>query len=156
MMRLESLAFRRNQDAQAALDRLRQGADIKWMRDNANGRIDREGSPTLLDLKGELTTTATLPDALRKAVTGARTGDFRFYGEPGGPFYVLCVRQVVPAAPQPYDSVKGDIATKMFVLEQQKRVGDWATKLRAASDVKVLATGRSLETLLGLGPAGGG
>jgi parvulin-like peptidyl-prolyl isomerase len=155
MMRIESLAFRRNQDAQAALDRLRQGADLKWMRDNASGRVDRASSPSILEFKGELTTTASFPEGVRKILTGARAGDVRFYGEPGGPFYILCVRQVVATAPQPYDSVKGDIATRMFALEQKKRIDDWAKKLRAASDVRIFATGKSLQDFLGLGAAGG-
>jgi parvulin-like peptidyl-prolyl isomerase len=155
MMRIESLAFRRNQDAQSALDRLRKGADLKWMRENAGGQVAPESSPSLLEFKGELMTTATLPEGVRKAVTGARAGDFRYYGEPGGPFYVLCVRQVAAATPQPYDSVKSDIATKMFVLSRQRRVDDWAVKLRAVSDIKIFATGKTLDDLLGLGPHGG-
>ncbi len=155
MMRIESLAFRRNQDTQSALDRLRKGADLKWMRDNADGQADRDASPSLLEFKGELVTTAALPEGVLKAVTGARAGEFRFYGEPGGPFYVLCVRQVVAGAPQPFDSVKSDIATKMFVIKRQQSVDDWAAKLRSASDVKIFAAGKDLAELLGLGAPGG-
>ncbi len=155
MMRIESLAFRRNQDARSAIDKLRKGADLKWMRDNADGLADRETSASLLEFKGELMTTATLPEEVRKVTAGARAGDIRFYGEPGGPFYVLCVRQVVAAAPQPFDSVKNDIATKMFVLKRQGMVDDWAAKLRAASDIRTFATGKALDDLLGLGTAGG-
>jgi PPIC-type PPIASE domain len=155
MMRIESLAFGRNQDAQSALDRLRKGADLKWMHDNADGQADPASSKSLFELKGELMTTASLPEGARKVVAGARAGDFRFYGEPGGPFYVLCVRQVVASMPQPYDAVKSDITTKMFVTKRQQKVDEWAAKLRAASDVRIFATGKVLGDLLGLGSAGG-
>ena len=155
MMRIESLAFRRYDDAQAAIDKLRQGADMKWMRANADGQAGRDWSASLLEFKGDLVATAALPGGVRKAVAGARAGDCRFSGEPGGPFYVLCIRQVVAASPQPYDSVKNDIATKLFVLKRQAAVEDWAAKLRAASIVKVFASGQVLSDLLGLGPQGG-
>ncbi|MEK7799844.1 MAG: peptidyl-prolyl cis-trans isomerase [Acidobacteriota bacterium] len=155
MMRIESLAFRRYDGAQAAIDKLRQGADMKWMRANADGQAGRDWSASLLEFKGDLVATAALPGGVRKAVAGARAGDCRFSGEPGGPFYVLCIRQVVAASPQPYDSVKNDIATKLFVLKRQAAVEDWAAKLRAASIVKVFASGQVLSDLLGLGPQGG-
>jgi hypothetical protein len=51
--------------------------------------------------------------------------------------------------------VKNDIATKLFVLKRQAAVEDWAAKLRAASIVKVFASGQVLSDLLGLGPQGG-
>ncbi len=155
MMRIESLAFRRYEDAQAALDRLRQGADTKWMRANADGQVGRDWSASVLEFKGDLVATAALPGGVRKAVAGARAGDCRFSGEPGGPFYVLCVRQVVAAAPQPYDSVKSDIATKLFVQKRQAAVEDWAARLRAASTIEIFASGQALSELLGLGPEGG-
>jgi hypothetical protein len=128
---------------------------MKWMRANADGQAGRDWSASLLEFKGDLVSTAALPGGVRKAVAGARAGDCRFSGEPGGPFYVLCIRQVVAASPQPYDSVKNDIATKLFVLKRQAAVEDWAAKLRAASIVKVFASGQVLSDLLGLGPQGG-
>jgi len=155
MMRIESLAFRRYQDAQAAIDRLRQGADMKWMRANADGQAGRDWSASVLELRGELVATAALPAGARQAVAGAGAGDCRFSGEPGGPFYVLCVRQVVAASPQPYDSVKNDIATKLFVQKRQAAVEDWAARLRAASNIEIFASGQALSDLLGLGPKGG-
>lgn len=155
MMRIESLAFGRYEDAQKAIDRLRQGADMKWMRANADGQAGRESYASLLQFNGDLVTTAALPAGLRKAVAGAGAGDCRFFGDPGGPFYALSIRQVVAASPQPYDSVKNDIATKLFIIKRQAAVEDWAAKLRAASNIKIFASGQVLSDLLGLGSSGG-
>lgn len=155
MMRIESLAFGRYEDAQAAIDKLRKGADMKWMRANADGQAGRESDASLLQFNGDLVTTAALPEGMRKAVAGAGAGDCRFFGDPGGPFYALCIGQVVAASPQPYDSVKNDIATKLFIIKRQAAVEDWAAKLRAASNIKIFASGQVLSDLLGLGSSGG-
>lgn len=155
MMRIESLAFLRYADAQAAIETIRKGGDLKWVRANAEGQAGRESFASLVQLNGDLVTVAALPAEMRKAVAGARAGDCRFSGEPGGPFYVLSIRQVVPAAPRPYDSVKGEIATGLFVIKRKAAVDDWAAKLRAASDVRIFASGEELSRLLGLGSTKG-
>jgi hypothetical protein len=51
--------------------------------------------------------------------------------------------------------VKNDIATKLFIIKRQAAVEDWAAKLRAASDIKIFASGQVLSDLLGLGSSGG-
>lgn len=153
MMRIESLSFRRREDAQASLDKLRQGADLKWMSANADGRIDPGAVPDLLRFNGDLMTTAALPEGVRKAVAGAVAGDCRYYADADGPFHVLCVRQVVAATQQPFDAVKADIATRVFVTKRQAAVEDWAARLRKASEIKIFATVTVLNDLLGLGSA---
>ena len=155
MMRIESLAFLRYADAQAAIETIRKGGDLKWVRANAAGQAGRESFASLVQLNGDLVTVAALPAEMRKAVAGARAGDCRFSGEPGGPFHVLSITQVVPAAARPYDSVKGDIATELFVIKRKAAVDDWAAKLRAASDVRIFASGEDLSRLLGLGSTKG-
>lgn len=155
MMRIESLAFLRYADAQAAIETLRKGGDLKWVRAHADGQAGRESFASLVQLHGDLVTVAALPAEMRKAVAGARAGDVRFSGEPGGPFYALSVAQVVPAAARPYDSVKGEIATELFVTKRKAAVDDWAAKLRAASDVRIFASGEDLSRLLGLASAKG-
>lgn len=155
MMRIESLAFLRYADAQAAIETIRKGGDLKWVRTNAEGQAGPESFASLVRLDGDLVAVAALPATMRKAVAGARAGDCRFSGEPGGPFYVLSITQVVPAAPRPYDAVKGDIATELFVIKRKAAVDDWAVKLRAASDVRIFASGEDLSRLLGLGSTKG-
>ena len=150
MMRIESLAFGRKEDAQAALARLRRGADLKWMRANADGQADPEKNDALLEFTGSLLTTATLPDRIREAVAGAAAGDVRLAGDAQGPFYVLAVRQVVAATPMPYEKAKSEVGGKVFERKRRAALDDWTTRLRAASDIKVYAGESDLRRILGL------
>jgi parvulin-like peptidyl-prolyl isomerase len=150
MMRLENLAFPRKEDATAALEKLRKGADLKWMRANTRGLASAETPRSLPDLKGELLVTATLPEDVRKTLAGAAPGEFRFYSDPKGPFQVLAVREVVPAKPQPFDAVKSDVAAKVADQQRKEAVEDWAAKLRKASKIDVFAQGAGLNDMLGL------
>ncbi len=155
MVRLESLAFARKEDAQAALARLRQGADLKWMRANAEGQADPEKNDNLLEFTGSLITTTTLPDRIRDAVAGASAGDVRLAGTSSGPFYVLVVRQVVASAAMPYENAKSEVAAKVFEQKRRAALDDWTARLREASDVKVYAGDADLRRILGLERAGG-
>ena len=156
MMRIEGLAFTRREDAGAALDRLRRGADLKWMRANAGGQASRESYETFFEFTGGLLVTATLPDGFREALAGAAAGDCRFAAEePPGPFYVLCVRQVIAPAPRPYEEVRGDIARKVSGLKRQAAIEDWAAKLRAASEIEIFVDAGALRGILGLRLANG-
>lgn len=49
----------------------------------------------------------------------------------------MSIQGVVPPRPQPYEEARGEIAGKMFNEKLMKLVEDWATKLRAVSDVKI-------------------
>ena len=77
------------------------------------------------------------PDDVRKAVAGARTGDFRLYEGPGGYAYVLFIQDVVPPQKQSFDEVRSIVEKKVFGIKLNKAVEDWADKLRAAADIKV-------------------
>jgi parvulin-like peptidyl-prolyl isomerase len=150
MMRLEGLAFHRKADAEAALARLRQGADIKWMRSNAAGQVDPGSDPSLLQFNGALLAVPSLPEEIRRALAGAAAGDCRYEGETAGPHYVLCVAERVASQPQSFDTVKDDIARQVYGRKRQEAVEGWAVKLRQASEVKIFATDAALREILGL------
>jgi hypothetical protein len=74
---------------------------------------------------------------VQKAVTGAKTGDFRLYESPKNHFYVLYIQEEIPSKPQPYAEVREKIAKKIYNEKLTKAVEEYAGKLRAVSDVKI-------------------
>jgi parvulin-like peptidyl-prolyl isomerase len=154
-MRIEGLAFHRQDDAAAAAEKLRRGADLGWMRANADGQADRQSFPALLDLDGRILLTSVLPEGVREAVAGAAAGDLRLYAAPDGPFYALVIREVKEGTPRPYEDARQEIAGRVYEVKHAEAVDDWATKLRAASEIEIFATADELTELLGLGIAQG-
>jgi hypothetical protein len=148
MIRIESLAFSKREDAENAVEKLRKGADIQWLRANAEGQVDVKKTGTLLVFDEKLLLTASLPEGLRKAVTGTAEGDYRIYGETGGPTYVIRIREIEPPKPQPYETVRSIIEKKVFFEKRQKAFRDWEEKLRKASEVKIFASGEKLDRIV--------
>lgn len=136
MMRIDSLVFAKRNDAESAIEKLRKGTEFQWLASNAEGQVDKN-TAGLLTFDGKLLAIKTLPEGVRKVLSGANAGDFKFYASPEGYFYVLSIQGVVPPRPQPYEEARGEIAGKMFNEKLMKLVEDWATKLRAVSDVKI-------------------
>jgi parvulin-like peptidyl-prolyl isomerase len=149
MMRLEAIAFSVREDAEDAVQKLRQGADFQWMRANATGQVDPKKAGNLLEFGEILLLTAALPEEVRKAVSGAAEGDYRFFGATEGPFYVLHIREIEPPRPQPYEDVRTVIERNVFLEKRQKAFRDWEETLRRASEVKIFATGEKLDRIIG-------
>jgi peptidyl-prolyl cis-trans isomerase C len=154
MVRLESLSFVRREDARAALDRLRQGADPKWLKANAAGQAKDDEAAGRLPLDGSLVATASLPEPLQKAIEGAGEGEARLSGEEPGVWDVVIVRQRVAAAPRPYGEVREQVAAKVFGDRRKAALDDWIARLRARSTIVVHVRPDELKAVLGLGGAG--
>jgi parvulin-like peptidyl-prolyl isomerase len=136
MMRIDGLAFQKRADAEGAIEKLRKGTDFQWLRANAEGQADKN-SKGLLQFEGKLLTTKDLPEGMRKAVSGAKSGDSRLYVDPEGYFYVLSMREVIPSSPKPYEEARAEIAQKVFDEKVRIAMNEWTAKLRAASEVKI-------------------
>jgi parvulin-like peptidyl-prolyl isomerase len=136
MMKINSLAFARREDAEGAIGRLRKGTEFQWLAANAEGQVDKNAKG-VLNFGERLIITSDLPEGVQKAVRGAKTGDFRLYASPEGYFYVLAVQGVVPSKPQPYEEAREIVSRKVFDEKVRKAVEDYADKLRAVSDVKI-------------------
>lgn len=148
MMRIESIAFSERKYAEKAAENLRRGSDFQWTRANAEGRVDKSKEKDLLFFgKGPVMTDA-FPEGLRKAVAGAVGGEYRLYSPSGGPFYVLYVQEVVPPAPQPFESVREQIARQVFARKLHDALEEYVKKLRAASDVKTFASTNELQQIV--------
>lgn len=135
MLRVRSLAFSRRTSAEDAMRKLQEGADFGWLGANAEGQAAK-GTPGLLTLDGQPLMTDSMPDALQKALAGAKPGEFRLYSSPEGQFYILAVQQVLGSSPKAYDEVHEEIAQKLYSEKLKKNVEAYAAKLRAQAKVE--------------------
>jgi parvulin-like peptidyl-prolyl isomerase len=147
-MRIDSIAFSKREDAEDAVEKLRKGADFQWLRANAAGQADPKTAGNLLESGDTLLLTASLPEGIRKAVSGAAEGDYRIYGEAGGPSYVFHIREIELPKPLPYETVRNIIERKVWFDKRQKAFRDWEEKLRKVSEVKIFATGEKLDRVV--------
>ena len=136
LMRLDSIVLKKRGDAETAMQKLREGDQLSWLKTNAEGQVDKDAEG-LKALEGNVVTTNELPDDLRNALSGASSGDFRLYESPEGYFYVISIVAVYPPETEPYLSVREAIARNLFDKRVKKGVEDWAEKLRAVADVKI-------------------
>jgi hypothetical protein len=153
-MRIDDLAFGKREDAVDALEKLRGGAEFKWVKANTPGQIEETSRQGVEPFGGQLHVVQNLPDGVREAVSGAGTENFRLYASPGGQFFVLYVQEVFPAKPVPFEDAKGWIREKVIQAELQKSVEEWVAKLRAASDIRIYLTEEEMEKIFV--PSGGG
>lgn len=147
MVRLESLTFDDPATAQRALEHLNSGADINWMRANAEGQVDPESSPVHLRFDARLVTVTSLSESVRKAIAGAETGNFRLYAETAERHQVLYVRQRIAAQPRPVDEVRGEVAQGVFAQERQASMDKWVRQLRDASEIQIFVDAEQLRDL---------
>lgn len=154
MIRLDALVFSDRTRAEDALAKLGKGADFLWMRANAEGQADPQVQKDLIQFPGTVVVTSSLPAGVQRAVEGVRSGEYRFYGENKGPWYVLHAREVLPPAPQPFEEIRDEVAKKVFEDKRQEAVKEWAQKLRKAYEVTMFVTREDLDQVLGNDRAG--
>lgn len=135
--RLDGLGYESAKDAQAALEKLRAGTDLKWLKANTTGQLPAEKAK--YGFGGTLVAATAIPDALRKQLVTAKVGDIRLFTE-GEQSYVVRVADVTPESQKPFDEVKGGIQDKLFYEKVNAAVADYAGKLRKVRPVKVFIT----------------
>ena len=148
MVRIDGLVFSGKENAEDAIEKLRKGADFQWLRANAEGRVEAGKGKNLLEFGGQMLDATTLPEEVRKAISGAAPGEYRLYADPGNAYYVLEIRERIPSRPMPFESVKGVMEKKVNAEKLQSALRDWEEKLRKASDVKIYATGEKLDRIV--------
>ena len=133
----ESIGFSSQQDAEAAVAKLRSGTDFKFLNANADRKLapgkDTERPTSVISTKG-------MSPAFARAMDGAKSGDFRVYAASSDQFYAVHVVQVTPPAAQPFEDVSETITNKLFGEAVQKSLEDWMAKLRKAHQVQVYLT----------------
>lgn len=136
MMKVSSLVFETQEQAESALERLKKGADFNWIKSNTEGQVD-SSTPGFLSFTDTPLIIRTLPQGVQKALSGAKPEEFRLYESPEGLFYVLYVRNVTPPALRPFEEAKEEIAKKVFNEKLNASVAEWAGKLKDSADVKI-------------------
>jgi hypothetical protein len=139
MIRIKSLVFRNRDDAVAAIKKLKAGTDFNWLGSNADGQVDKNEKGRL-NFEGKLLTRKGLPPDVQKAVANAKPGDFKLYESPRGHFYVLSINQIIPPKPQPFESVRKEIAKKAFNEKIKATIEQWAEQLKEYYPVKIYKT----------------
>jgi hypothetical protein len=139
MIRIKSLVFWNRDDAVAAIKKLKAGTDFNWLGSNADGQVDKNEKGRL-NFEGKLLTRKGLPQDVQKAVSNAKPGDFKLYASPPGHFYVLSINQIIPPKPQPFESVKKEIAKRAFNEKVKATIEQWAEQLKEYYPVKIYKT----------------
>lgn len=135
--KLDAIAFETPQQAEEAVEKLRNGMDFKWLKENGEGRVSIGKSLNNL-FEGEPIVKNNLPETLQKAVTGAKRGDYRLF-EDGKRGYAIAVTDYVPARTKTYEEVEEAIKEAVFYEKLNKGIETWADKLRSSSDVTIYA-----------------
>jgi hypothetical protein len=140
MFRMNGLVFHAESDAEKALDKLRKGADFKWVSANSPGQVEK-GTIGVLDLDDALLSLTALPEGLRKDADRAKRGDALLYSGPNDFHYVIAVEKVFASAPQAYETARGAIAKTIAEQKTRVAIDEWSEKLREAYETRIFVTG---------------
>jgi PPIC-type PPIASE domain len=134
MVKLAVLAFKKKKAAETAIERLRKGADLNWMRANTAGVVadaPQIASPSLPVF------VSSLSEGLQEAIAGTKQGDYRLYDGPYDFSYVVFIAQDVPEQATPFPDVSSRIMKTVAREQINKSLQAWTAKLRDAYAVKV-------------------
>jgi hypothetical protein len=140
MVKIRSLAFGKEADAVAALEKLRKGADFNWVKVNVEGQLD-SSTKDLMTFEERLVSIDTMAPDVQKALSGVHAEDFRLYESPQGHFHVLYITEVVPPRQQPFEQVRQEIRSKVFYVKLNEAAKEWIRKLKDSADIKVYLAG---------------
>lgn len=143
MIKVKSLPFYKEKDAQNALKKLQSGSDFKWVSSNTEGRVNVENKD-LLTFDNNILSITSLPEDIQAKAKGYKTGDAIIYPDPDKFFYVLYFEQVYPAEPKPYDQVRSEIRQLVFQNKVEESLDQWVSRLKEAYKAQVfLVDGQS-------------
>lgn len=132
--KLESLAFKKAADADAAMKKVAAGTDFGFLRANADGQVKRDDRVLALD--GQTYSANTLPPELVQALAGAKRDEVRACAT-GGQFNLVRVIDATPPKEQSYLEARAAIGKKLAAEKLNQGVKDVAAKLRKAHRVAI-------------------
>ncbi len=142
MVKIRSLAFGKEADAIAALEKLRKGADFNWIKANVEGRLDTSTEDEdLMISEDQLVPINTINPGVQKALSGVNAEDFRLHESPQGHFYVLYITEIVPPMQQPFEQVEQGVRNKVFFIKLNEALNEWIRKLKESADIKIYLAG---------------
>jgi hypothetical protein len=141
-VKIRSLAFGKEEDAIAALEKLRKGADFNWIKVNVEGQIDTGTEKEDLMLsEDQLVPISSINPDVQKALSGVNAEDFRLYESPQGHYYVLYITEIVPPMQKPFEQVEQGVRNSVFFIKLNEALNDWIRKLKESADIKVYLAG---------------
>jgi hypothetical protein len=140
MIRMNGIAFHELADAQNALEKLRKGADFKWVSANSPGQVTK-GTKGITVFDNVLLSSTALPDSLRKPADTARRGDSLLYSDPDDYHHVITVSKIFPPTPRSYEDARLTIARQISDEKTRILIEDWGTKLKEEYDTRIFVTG---------------
>lgn len=139
MYRLDGMGFGSARAAQSALDKLKAGTDLEWLRANGEGQLQEKDNP--MQLQGAPVSVNAMPKSLAKALTGSQRGDYRLYAsDDGKQHYVLRVIEQIAPSVKPYADVRTELAREVEGEKVAAALRDYAVKLRSVQKVDVFIT----------------
>ncbi|HZZ85214.1 MAG TPA: peptidyl-prolyl cis-trans isomerase [Anaeromyxobacteraceae bacterium] len=139
MYRLDGLGFRDRRTAEEAVQKLKGGTDLNWLRASADGRLDPDRQQLRFD--GGLVSANALPPGLAKVLAGARSGEYRlFSSEDGAEHYAVRVVEQLPPSVTPYAEAREKLARELEGEKLAAGLKEYAAKLRKVQQVDVLVT----------------
>jgi hypothetical protein len=138
-IRMNTLVFAKRSDAEKAIEDLRKGTDVRWLKGNAEGQVDKKTEGLMLAFEGDIVPMTDLPEGAIKALSGCKAGDARLYEGPDKYFYVLAVQEVFPSQPIPFEEIKDKMAETIAAKRLNEKFEEWARKLWGAYNVKIYA-----------------
>ncbi|MEW6519915.1 MAG: peptidyl-prolyl cis-trans isomerase [Thermodesulfobacteriota bacterium] len=136
MLKLKSLAFSDEKNAQDALKKLKAGSDFKWVSANVAGLV-AEDDPRMLNFGGNLLAVTALPADLQKTVDQARPGDTYLYKDPGNLFYVLVVESAFAPQAKSYDEVQNEAAKIVYGRKIKEALDEYERKLKEVYETEI-------------------
>ena len=129
-VQLDVLLFNDAASAEKALKSLREGADVKWLGENAAGL--KAGGVTREELVPD-----NLTPELQNLFSGARQGDTGLYEAGDGTYRVFLVRDLPPRDREPFESARARIARELFDVHMNKAIADLTAELRELSEITI-------------------
>lgn len=136
MLKMNSLAFTRQESAEDAFKKLQAGSDLKWVSANVNDLADKDNKD-VLGLGGNLLSINALPDDLQHQVTGAQQGDLFLFAGPNNLHYVLTVESAYPPEAKPYEDVRQDIGKILYAQKINEALDEWVKKLKEVYETEI-------------------
>lgn len=136
--KLSNIGFYQREEAESALSKLKEGADFKWVKENAPGQVEEDKS-IVFRLVGKYINIASLPSEIQTVIRGSQPNDFKLHEGSEGYFYITYIEDIIPSKPRLLQEVKEDVIKKVYNNKLRKTVEDTAEKLKEFYKVNIYA-----------------
>jgi hypothetical protein len=145
---LQQLVFRHRDGAEAALARLRRGADFDWVRSNTAGVVTGEELQEYWKFPERAIQEETLPENVRSALESASQGDYRMAVESDRAYHVLKVVDRTPSFIPSFEDVRAQLGPIALAEMRDQALREYIEALRDASEIEIFARGDELRDVV--------